>query len=540
MAEGLSGAFVLAPEATAIFALKREAMAHKLPIEIQDFRTLITEGYKYVDKTKYLYQMATMGKAYFLSRPRRFGKSLTVATLQELYSGSQELFKGLWIEDRWDWNKRHPVVRLSLKDVNFEQLGLEKALFKRMEELSRRMGVPVNQETARDQFREIIQTLGSEQKVVVLIDEYDAPIVHYLGKDVRTAYANQELLRSFYGVLKDLEAYLELVFLTGVSKFAKVGIFSGLNNLRDITMHPQYATMLGYTQAELEVNFEEEIVQTADYLHLTREQLLEQLRLWYNGYRFEEHGERLYNPVSINNFFYFQKFQNYWFATGTPTFLIQLLKEQGVYDVGMQHVNPSGFDTFELDNLKLSAILYQTGYLTITGVDEEGLLTLDYPNKEVRDSMLQQLLEAFVGVEVEKSTSTAIELQRAFEAGDLERVFRLLRGVFGGVPYWLHEKWPERFFHASIFLLFRYMCVRAHSEVCTSEGRMDCAVETLGRVYILEFKLDEPAEVALEQIRQRRYYEAWWHLGKPVIGVGVELPSQRRNVERWVAEEISA
>ncbi len=219
--------------------------------------------------------------------------------------------------------------------------------------------------------------------------------------------------------------------------------------------------------------------------------------------------------------------------------MIQLRDEQGVYDVCMQHVNPSGLDTFELDNLKLSAILYQTGYLTITGVDEEGLLTLDYPNKEVRDSMLQQLLEAFVGVEVEKSTSTAIELQRAFEAGDLERVFRLLRSVFGGVPYWLHEKWPERFFHASIFLLFRYMGVRAHSEVCTSEGRMDCAVETSGRVYILEFKLDESAEVALEQIRQRRYYEAWWHLGKPVVGVGVELSSQRRNVERWVAEEMS-
>ncbi|MCS7035761.1 MAG: PD-(D/E)XK nuclease domain-containing protein, partial [Saprospiraceae bacterium] len=211
----------------------------------------------------------------------------------------------------------------------------------------------------------------------------------------------------------------------------------------------------------------------------------------------------------------------------------------GVYDVGAQHVDASGFDTFELDNLKLSALMYQTGYLTITGADEEGLLTLDYPNKEVRDSMLQQLLEAFSGVEVEKSTSLAIGLKRAFEAGDLEQVFRLLRGVFSGVPYWLHEKWPERFFHATIYLVFRYLGVRAHSEVCTSEGRMDCAVETSGRVYILEFKLDEPAEVALEQIRQKRYYEAWWHLGKPVVGVGVQLSSQTRNIERWVAEEMS-
>ncbi len=297
-------------------------MAHKLPIEIQDFRTLITEGYKYVDKTRYIHQLATMGKAYFLSRPRRFGKSLTISTLQELYSGSRELFQGLWIEDKWDWNKKHPVVRLSLKDVNFEQLGLEKALFKRMEELSRKMGVLVTQETARDQFREIIQTLGSEQKVVVLIDEYDAPIVHYLSKDFQTAYANRDLLRSFYSVLKDLDAYLELVFLTGVSKFAKVGIFSGLNNLRDITMHPQYATMLGYTQAELEANFEEEIAQTADYLNLTREQLLEQLRLWYNGYRFHARAETVYNPVLVNLFVAILEFGKYSVATGTPAFLI--------------------------------------------------------------------------------------------------------------------------------------------------------------------------------------------------------------------------
>ncbi|MCS7036233.1 MAG: AAA family ATPase, partial [Saprospiraceae bacterium] len=350
-------------------------MVHKLPIGIQDFRTIRTEGYKYVDKTEYVYRLVTSGKFYFLSRPRRFGKSLTVATLRELYLGSRELFAGLWIENKWNWDKRHPVVRLSFKDVNFEQLGLEKALFDRVEEISIEMGIPVERQTARDQFREILREAGRKQKVVVLIDEYDAPIVHYLGKDVEQAQENRELLRGFYSVLKEMDSLLELIFITGVSKFSKVGIFSGLNNLNDITMHPQYATMLGYTQAELEANFEEEIAQTAATLHLTREQLLEQLRHWYNGYRFHARAETMYNPVSVNLFFDTQEFGNYWFATGTPTFLVNLLRTHGVYDVGAQHVDASGFDTFELDNLKLSALMYQTGYLTITGADEEGLLT---------------------------------------------------------------------------------------------------------------------------------------------------------------------
>ncbi|HMQ49183.1 MAG TPA: AAA family ATPase, partial [Saprospiraceae bacterium] len=242
----------------------------KLPIGIQDFRTIIEDGYKYIDKTSYIHQLVTSGKFFFLSRPRRFGKSLTITTLQELYSGSRDLFRGLWIENQWDWDKRHPIIRLSLKDVNFEQLGLERALFDRIEELSKKWQVPVIRETARDQFREIIQVLGQDQKVVVLIDEYDAPIIHYLGKELVKAQENRELLKGFYGILKEMDALIELAFLTGVSKFSKVGIFSGLNNLQDISMHPAYATMLGYTQEELEHNFAEEILDTAAHMKLSR------------------------------------------------------------------------------------------------------------------------------------------------------------------------------------------------------------------------------------------------------------------------------
>ncbi|MCS7035032.1 MAG: AAA family ATPase, partial [Saprospiraceae bacterium] len=359
-------------------------MAHKLPIGIQDFRTVITEGFKYVDKTRYVHQLTTSGKFYFLSRPRRFGKSLTVATLQELYRGSRELFEGLWIADHWDWTKRHPVARLTLTGIGFPIVGLEAALHFALDKVLAEHDVPPPPNcSASQKFDYLLNMLADRgQKVVVLIDEYDAPIVHYLGEDTDKARRHRDELREFYTVLKNCDHLLELVFITGVSKFSKVGIFSGLNNLRDITMHPQYATMLGYTQAELENNFALEIEQTAQNLKITREQLLEQIRHWYNGYRFHANAEAVYNPVSVNLFFDTQEFNNYWFATGTPTFLVNLLKQQGVYDVGAHHVDPSGFDSFELDNLKLSAILYQTGYLTITGA-EEGLLTLDYPNKEV-------------------------------------------------------------------------------------------------------------------------------------------------------------
>ncbi|MCS7036022.1 MAG: AAA family ATPase [Saprospiraceae bacterium] len=297
---------------------------YKLPIGIQDFRKIRENGFKYVDKTRYIYELASAPMSYFLSRPRRFGKSLTVSTLQELYSGSRELFEGLCIADRWDWTRRHPVVRLTLTGIGFPKVGLESALHYALNKVFAAHGIPVVENgSATQKFDYLLNALADRgEKVVVLIDEYDAPIVHYLGEDIDLARRNRDELREFYTVLKNNDHVLELVFLTGVSKFSKVGIFSGLNNLQDITMHPAYATMLGYTQAELEVNFAEEIAQTAKYLKQTEEELLEQLRYWYNGYRFDERAETVYNPVSINNFFSFQKFQNYWFATGTPTFLI--------------------------------------------------------------------------------------------------------------------------------------------------------------------------------------------------------------------------
>jgi len=368
-------------------------MSQKLPLGLQDFREIIEGDYKYIDKTKYIHSIASRGKFFFLSRPRRFGKSITVATIHELYNGSKTLFKGLWIEDKWDWNKKNPVVRLSLKDINFEQRGLEDSLAERVHEVGQNHGIELKSSYARDKFRELIITLSSKGKVVVLVDEYDAPILEYLAKDIGKAYENRDLLKGFYSVLKDLDTSLELVFLTGVSKFSKIGIFSGLNNLVDLSMHPAYANMLGYTQKELENNFSEEIDIAKDVLKLSRENLLEELRIWYNGYKFEENAEKVYNPVSINNFFDRNKFENFWFSTGTPTFLVNLLKMEGTSKINLTPFNQNGFGSLHLHRISLEIVLFQTGFITIGEKSEDDLVQLIFPNKEVKDTFQELHIE---------------------------------------------------------------------------------------------------------------------------------------------------
>ena len=514
-------------------------MPKKLPLGLQDFRKIIENGFLYVDKTEYVFRIVSNPGAYFLSHPRRFGKSITVATLHELYSGSRELFRGLWIEDKWDWNKKHPVLRLSLTSIGFQSIGLRPALLQEIGIVAKAQGITLSSEGLAARFRELIGAMAAGgQKTVVLVDEYDAPIIHYLGTNLEQAVENREILREFYTVLKDCDTLLELVFLTGVSKFSKTGIFSGLNNLVDLSMHPAFATMLGYTQQELEGNFAEEIEAAGAALQLSRAQLLEKMREWYNGYRFEEHAPRVYNPVSVNNFFSRNKFENFWFATGTPSFLVNLLKKEGLFDLNLPAINPGGFETFELDRLKPEAILFQTGYLTIQGLTEDGLVQLAYPNKEVRDSMLEVLIEGFLAVDVERSAYLVIRLRNAFRENDVDKAMDILRGVFANMPYALHEKYPEKFFHAAIHLLFTYMGIRIHSEACTAEGRVDSLVETDTHVYILEYKLDKSPQEAIEQIRRKRYYQAAWHLGKPVVAVGVQFSSQTRNIEAWAVEEM--
>lgn len=465
---------------------------------------------------------------------------MTLSLIQELYFGSKELFKGLWIEDKWDWAKKYPVIRISFTVIGFHEIGLEKALQQELNQIAKVYNIQLSTSGVAGMFKELITQITKKEKAIVLIDEYDAPIINYLGKEINTAYQNRDLLKSFYTVLKDMDAALEFVFITGVSKFSKVGIFSGLNNLVDVSLHPQYATMAGYTQSELETNFVEEIASVAQKQGISYEALLEKMRFWYNGYRFEENAETVYNPVSINTFFDVQKFENFWFETGTPTFLINLLKEEGIYDLKHEGLSELDFNSFDLEDLHASGLLYQTGYLTIKSRDEFGFYTLDYPNHEVKNSMLAYLMEAFGGVRKGQAKSLVFQIEKMLNAGELDKVISTLQGMFKSLPYFLHEHYPEKFYHAAIHLIFTYMGMLVYSEVCTNDGRVDAMVETPDRVYIFEFKLDESAETALAQIHKKQYYQAFWHKDKPVIGVGVNFTSESKNINDWQAEAMKS
>jgi hypothetical protein len=459
--------------------------------------------------------------------------------LHELYNGSRELFAGLWIEDKWDWSRKNPVIRISFTVLGFQELGLREALEQELQQQANAHSLTLTTKGITWQFKELINKCAINGKVVVLIDEYDAPIIHYLGKNIEKAYENREILKEFYTVLKDCDQFLELVFITGVSKFSKVGIFSGMNNLNDLTLQADYATMLGYTQEELETNFVDEIETAASKLNLPQTELLEKMREWYNGYRFHATANKVYNPVSVNLFFNEKEFNNFWFTTGTPTFLVNILKQEGIFDLNHQDHTQLDFDSFDLEDLKIYGLLYQTGYLTIQSRDEYGQYLLDYPNLEVKNAMLAYLLEAFGGVSKGTGINMAIQLEKAFNANDLDQVIRVLQTMFKSLPYFLYEKYPEKFFHAAIHLLFTYMGIRVHSEVCTSDGRVDSLVETNTHVYILEFKLDESPQAALEQIKRKKYYQPYWLKDKKVVGVGVTFSGVRKNIEGWVAEDIA-
>jgi hypothetical protein len=419
------------------------------------------------------------------------------------------------------------------------ELGLREALEPELQQIAKAHSITLTTRGITGQFRELVVACAQNKKVVVLIDEYDAPIIHYLGKNIEKAYENREILKEFYTVLKDCDPFLELVFITGVSKFSKVGIFSGMNNLNDLTLQADYATMLGYTQEELESNFSTEIETAAQKLNLTRTELLDKMKEWYNGYRFEETTQSVYNPVSVNTFFQVNKFENFWFATGTPSFLINILKQDGIFDLNHQDHTQLDFDSFDLEDLKIYGLLYQTGYLTIKSRDEYGQYLLDYPNLEVKNAMLAYLIEAFGGVSKGTGISMAIQLEKAFNANNLEHVFQVLQTIFKSLPYFLYEKYPEKFFHAAIHLLFTYMGIRVHSEVCTSDGRVDSLVETHNHVFILEFKLDESPQIALDQIKRKKYYQEYWLKNKKIIGIGVNFSSTTKNIDQWLAEEIA-
>lgn len=371
-------------------------MTHvKLPIGIQDFEKIITNGYTYVDKTKLIYQLIARHEPYFLSRPRRFGKSLLVSTIHALFSGKRELFKDLWIEDSaWDW-AIYPIIRLDMSTINNKTTEmLELDLIRALNEIAVEYDITLSGVSAANYLENLIKQLSISQKVVVLIDEYDKPLIDNI-ENLEIAQKNRNLLRDFYTILKAQDENLRFVFLTGVTKFSTVSVFSGLNNLNDLTMSNDYSTLLGYTKNELDFYFKEDIGEVAAFNKLTVEDCYDRIKEWYNGYKFSKYGESLYNPFSTLKLLDSKDFAAHWFETGTPLFLIKLIQkgELDLIDLEQYEVSASEFNSFDLEVLPTLPLLYQTGYLTIKAYDPIiDTFKLDYPNREVAQAFSASIL----------------------------------------------------------------------------------------------------------------------------------------------------
>jgi hypothetical protein len=501
----------------------------KYPIGIQDFRELREGGYVYVDKTKTLFNILQQGGGYYhLHRPRRFGKSLLLSTMNELYRGNRELFEGLWIDNHWDWEgMQRPVIWLKFSSQGIRTMGLEAGLDAMLNGEANRLGIQLEKATFDLQFKELIQKASKENKVVLLIDEYDKPIIDYLD-DPQVAEAHREILKSFYSILKDSDPYLELIFITGVSAFSKVSIFSDLNNLYNLSLVAAARTLLGITQDELEHYFAEPLARVDKA----------KVRQWYNGYSWGG-TEKVYNPFSILSFFQGGgEYSNFWFETGTPTFLIREMKKRAYYFPERIEVSQNKINAFDLTRLDPISVLFQTGYLTILKYEpEDHLYTLDYPNMEVRQSMEQSLLHEYLEGPIQDPLARVAGLRNALREGDIEGMVRIINALFASMPY---DLWPqqqtERFFHAIIHLTFDLLGTYIRSEVHTANGRCDALVETADRIYALEFKLDKSAAEALQQIFDKGYLQPYADSPKQRVAVGLNFSSEERAVVAWESE----
>jgi hypothetical protein len=510
----------------------------KLPIGIQTFREIRDGGYLYVDKTEQIHRLISSGKYYFLSRPRRFGKSLTLSTIREIFEGSQALFSGLWIENQWDWSRIRPVIHIQFNEIGYNTGGLEGALHKMLEEQAEANGIQLTENEYDQKFRELIRKLSAQKgKVVLLIDEYDKPLIDYLEKDqLPTAFEHQRVLKNFYSIIKSADPYLEFMIITGVSKFSKVSVFSDLNNLNDITLNPRHATLVGYTQAELELNFHEWIENTRQEMHgVPAVSLIARIREWYDGYTWNGR-DHVYNPFSVLNFFANGTFQDYWFKTGTPSFLIHKIREAGYFNFNNLKASELLFESYTLDNLDIRSLLFQTGYLTIKAIDHQrGSYTLDYPNREVEQAMTGHLIGALLQRPPSESVNPVLKIEEAFVNNNPEKVVEVINTMLRDVPAHLLDDKGEHFYHALVHLHFRYLGMFIQSEVHTSDGRMDAVVYTPTHIFVIEFKIDQSADTALAQIRQKGYADRFRMENKPVVALGINFDTKKKAVSDWKA-----
>jgi Protein of unknown function (DUF1703)./Predicted AAA-ATPase. len=501
----------------------------KLPIGIQTFEKIINENCYYVDKTPFIKKLE-QGGYYFLSRPRRFGKSLFLDTIKEAFSGNKELFKGLYIYDKWDWSKKHPIIKISFAiGTNNNSEKLISTISFNLKNVAYDYKINLEEEKLNQKFYELIKKLyeNYNEKVVILVDEYDKPILDAI-ENIEYAKENREILKDFYSVLKDADPYIKLAFLTGVSRFSKVSIFSGLNQLRDITLSSEFATICGYTQTDLETVF-------ADRL---KDFDKEELRKWYNGYSWL--GEKVYNPFDILLLFAERQFRPYWFETGTPTFLIKLFRQYNYYLPQLENleVGEELLSNLDIDSLYVENLLFQTGYLTIKDAERRlyrEVYTLSYPNYEVKVSLNNFFLLHFVPDRILKD-KTENELEKALKNNQIEKLKDILHRFFASIPYdWYRKNDLESYegFYASIvYALFSGAGFETVAEDTTNKGNVDLTIIYNNKAYIIEFKVveDRPEKTALKQIEEKKYFEKYLGKYEEVYLIGIEFSKKDRNI----------
>jgi len=508
------------------------------------FENIIERNLFYVDKTDFFYKMVNDDAGiFFLSRPRRFGKSLSVSILKNIFKGNKELFKGLKIYDlAYDW-KSYPVINLNISQTDCSNAeSLNQGLCIAVAENAKQLNIELTESSnSAYMFRELIVKAKEIGQVVILIDEYDKPLV----ENIYSPHIEEirQVLENFYINIKASDEYLRFVFMTGVTKFSKVSIFSKLNNLEDITMDEYYATLYGYTQDEVELYFGDWIDELADKNNTNRIEFRALIKKWYNGFRFHPHAQTVFNPVSLGMFI--NKggvFNNYWFSTGSPSFIFKVLKKQNIdfLDTIRQPVDYSMLDSFDVSNMMAAPLLLQTGYLTIERsetVMNQPIYYLNFPNLEIETAFEKHLISTLSDRNLGDVTSEIIKLQMALYSNDTTELHKLLYNHIAAIPFAMRSNMEENYQNI-LYSIFRLLGANIYNEVRMNKGLIDSIVEGRDHIYIFEFKMDQAADVAIEQIKNKGYATPYLSDGKPITLIGINFSREERNIVEWKEEKI--
>ena len=509
----------------------------KYPIGIQNFGEVRRNGYAYVDKTALLYKLVSEGKYYFLSRPRRFGKSLFLSTLESYFCGEKELFDGLAVSElEHDW-KSYPILHLDLNSREYkDESSLEAELNRHLETWEKLYGDEYKERALEERFIHVINHAYEKtgKQVVILVDEYDKPLLQAIGNDALQA-AYRSKLKAFYSVLKTLDAKIRFAFLTGVTKFGKVSVFSDLNNLIDLSFDRRYSSICGITEAELHANFDNDVCNLAEANGLTHEECYKKLAKDYDGYHFDYNTPGIYNPFSVLNTLSSGQFRDYWFETGTPSFLVYQLKktEYPLDNMTEEELATDTLNSIDIMDENPLPLLYQSGYLTIKSYDKEfDCYQLCFPNREVEQGFIRYLLPFYTPKTKDKSSYAISQFVKDVRSGDANAFMRRLEGFFANGDYQVMGD-LEVYFQNTLYVIFRMMGFYVEVERHTTNGRMDIVLQTPDYVYIMELKINQSADIALQQIEEKGYAKAFMNDSRKLFKIGINFSTEKKLIDDW-------